>query len=130
MADFYNSLEEINGLGEQGPGFVWRLKDDTGNATNFKVSDDPLVFVNLTVWESIDELYEFVYRTHHKDYFARRFQWFSRWSGPSVVLWWLPAGELPTLEAAMQRLNLLATNGPTPDAFTFKQRFAPPPADT
>jgi hypothetical protein len=126
MADFYNNLEEINGLGERSPGFVWRLRDDTGNATNFRVSEDPLVFVNLTVWESVEALYEFVYRSNHAGFFKRRFEWFDRWQGPSVVLWWQPAGTLPTLEEAMRRLKLLADNGPTPDAFTFKQRFAPP----
>lgn len=126
MADFFNNLEAINVLGEQSPGFVWRLKDDSGNATNFKVSDDPLVFVNLTVWESIDDLYAFVYRTQHTSYFKRRFEWFERWSGPSVVMWWQPAGTEPTLEDAMSRLDMLATKGPTQDAFSFKQRFDPP----
>jgi hypothetical protein len=128
MADFYYALDEINGLGERSPGFVWRLKDDTGNATAFKVSDDPLVFVNLTVWESIDDLYAFVYRTNHANYFKRRFEWFQRWQGPSVVLWWQPAGTQPTLEEAVDRLQRLANNGPTQDAFTFKQRFEPPDA--
>src|SRR5215210_7975076 len=80
MADFYTNLELINGLGERSAGFVWRLKDDSGNATAFKVSDDPLVFVNLTVWESIEALYGFVYRTDHAAFFKRRFEWFERWT--------------------------------------------------
>jgi hypothetical protein len=126
MSDFYSNLEAINGLGERSPGFVWRLKDDSGNATAFKVSDDPLVFVNLTVWESIEDLYAYVYRTDHTAFFKRRFEWFERWKGPSVVLWWQPANALPTLEVAMRRLELLAANGPTAEAFTFKQRFDPP----
>ena len=130
MADFMNSLEEINGLGEGSPGFVWRLKSDSGNATDIKLSDNPLFIINLTVWESVDALFEFVYRTHHKDYFARRFEWFERYGAASFVLWWIPGGSTPTPEEAMRRLELLTENGPTPEAFTFKQRFDPPEIDT
>ncbi len=126
MADFMNSLEEINGLGEGSPGFVWRLKSDSGNATDIKVSDNPLFIINLTVWDSVDALYKFVYRSHHKDYFARRFEWFERFGAPSVVLWWIPAGTIPAPQEAMERLQLLTDNGPTAGAFTFKQRFDPP----
>ena len=126
MVDFMNSLDEINGLGESSPGFVWRLKSDTGNATDIKVSDNPMFIINLTVWRSVDDLYGFVYRSRHKDYFARRFEWFERIGAPSVVLWWIPAGTTPTADEAMRRLALLTENGPTPEAFTFKQRFDPP----
>jgi hypothetical protein len=126
LADFMNRLDEINDLAERSPGYVWRLKDDAGNATNIKISDDPLVIINLTVWESIDDLFGFVYRSDHKDVFARRFEWFERWQGPSVVLWWQPADEMPTTAEAMRRLDLLVRHGPTPQAFTFKQRFDPP----
>ena len=129
MADFMDSLDEINTLGESSPGFVWRLKSDSGNATDIKISDNPLFIINLTVWESVDALFEFVYRTHHKDYFARRFDWFERYGAPSVVLWWISAGTFPTADEAMRRLARLTDNGPTPDAFTFKQRFDPPSAD-
>ena len=126
LADFMDSLEEINALGEGSPGFVWRLKSDSGNATDIKVSDNPLFIINLTVWDSTEALFEFVYRSHHKDYFARRFEWFERFGAPSVVLWWIPAGTIPTSEEAMERLKLLTDNGPSPEAFTFKQRFEPP----
>jgi Domain of unknown function (DUF3291) len=125
MADFMNSLEEINGLGESSPGFVWRLKSDNGNATDIKLTENPLFIINLTVWESVDSLFEFVYRSHHKDYFARRFDWFERYGAPSTVLWWVPAGTLPTAEEALARLKVLTDSGPTAEAFTFKQRFEP-----
>jgi len=32
MADFTNNLDRINALAEASEGFVWRLKDDSGNA--------------------------------------------------------------------------------------------------
>jgi hypothetical protein len=126
LADFVALLDEVNALAERSPGFVWRLQGPGGNATDVRVGDDPRVIVNLTVWESVDELFAFTYRSGHREVFARRFEWFERWDGPSVVLWWHPAGTTPTVEEAFRRLGLLAELGPTPDAFTFKQRFPAP----
>jgi hypothetical protein len=126
MAGFMARLDEINGLAERTPGYVWRLKTEAGNATDIKVTDDPLFIVNLTVWRSIDELYEFTYRSMHKELFKRRFDWFERSSTPTMVLWWQAAGSVPTVDEALARLRLLTDRGPTPDAFTFKQRFPAP----
>ena len=126
MADFMARLDEVNQIAEQSPGFVWRLQSEAGNATDIKVSDDPLFIINLTVWETPDDLYAFTYRSEHRTVFARRFEWFERADGPNVVLWWQPAGTIPTIDDALRRLRLLADHGPTPEAFTFKQRVAPP----
>ena len=126
LAGFVAGLATINALAERTPGYVWRLQGDNGNATELPVTDDPLVIANLTVWESVDALHEFTYRSDHRHVFARRFEWFERWPGPSVVLWWQPAGTLPDMPEALRRLDRLATHGPTPEAFTFKQRFDPP----
>jgi hypothetical protein len=126
MADFVARLDEVNHLAERSPGFVWRLQGENGNATDLKFDEDPQFIVNLTVWETPDDLFAFTYRSDHKTVFARRFDWFERSIGPNVVLWWQPAGTIPTVEDALRRLRLLAAEGPTPEAFTFKQRFAPP----
>ena len=126
LAGFVARLDEVNALADRSPGFVWRLQGEEGNATDVRVGDDPLVIVNLTVWESIDDLFAFTYQSDHKSVFARRFDWFERSTGPSVVLWWLLAGELPTLDEALGHLALLAADGPTAEAFTFKQRFPAP----
>ena len=126
LADFMALLNEVNLLAERSPGFVWRLQGASGNATDVNVGDDPRVIVNLTVWESADDLFAFTYRSDHRAVVARRFEWFERWEGPSVVLWWQPAGTIPAIEEAFRRLRLLADHGPTPEAFTFKQQFAPP----
>jgi hypothetical protein len=123
LADFMARLDEVNALAERSPGFVWRLQGADGNATDLRVGDDPLLIVNLTVWESIDDLFAFTYRSEHRTVFARRYDWFERLPGPSTVLWWLPAGEIPALDEAFRRLDLLTANGPTAEAFTFKQRF-------
>ena len=129
LADFVARLDEINALAERSPGFVWRLQGDNGNATELKFRDDPLFIINLTVWESLDDLYAFTYRSDHKSVFARRFDWFERWEGPNVVMWWQPRGTIPDVEDALRRLELLADRGPTPEAFSFKHRFPPPLLD-
>jgi hypothetical protein len=126
MADFMNWLDEINALAERNPGFVWRLHGESGNNTELKVSDDPLFIVNLSVWSSVEALYDFTYRSDHKTVFKRRHDWFERFGRPNTVLWWQPTGTVPTAEEALARLELLTTLGPTPDAFSFKERFGPP----
>ena len=126
LADFMARLDEVNALAERSPGFVWRLKDESGNATDINVGDDPLVIVNLTLWASPDDLFDFTYRSDHKTAFARRFEWFERSSGPNIVMWWQPAGTIPTIEDGFRRLRFLTEEGPTPEAFTFKHRFPLP----
>jgi uncharacterized protein DUF3291 len=126
LAPFMQLLDEINLLAERSPGFRWRLQGESGNATDLRVGDDPLVIVNLTAWATVDDLFAFTYRSDHRGVFARRFEWFERWAGPSTVLWWQPAGVAPDLEDAFRRLRLLAEWGPNPNAFTFKRRFPSP----
>jgi hypothetical protein len=128
LADFMAWLEEINALAERTPGFVWRLQGDNGNNTDLKLTADPQFIVNLSVWESIEALHGFTYRSDHKAVFARRYEWFERAEGPSMVLWWVPAGTIPGTVDALARLRHLAERGPTPEAFTFKQSFPAPEA--
>ncbi|HEX5826380.1 MAG TPA: DUF3291 domain-containing protein [Candidatus Limnocylindrales bacterium] len=126
MAGFVVQLDAINALAERTPGFVWRLKGDNGNATGLLVTQDPQFIVNLTVWRSIDDLWAYTYRSEHNRLFMRRFEWFERRETPSLVLWWVPAGRTPTTTEALDRLRTLTELGPTPEAFTFRQRFPPP----
>ena len=126
MAGFVALLDEVNRLAEESPGFVWRLQGPSGNATDIPAADDPRVIVNLTVWRSPDDLFAYTYRSNHRTVLARRFEWFERWPGPSVALWWQPAGAIPTVADGFRRLRLLAELGPTPGAFTFKRRYPPP----
>lgn len=125
LADFVDNLERINALGDASPGFVWRLQDEFGAATTIRAYDDPLMIVNLTVWESIDALRAFTYRTGHVEYVRRRREWFEPLEGPSLVLWWVPVGHRPTVQEARARLDRLAAEGPSPAAFTLKTTFPP-----
>jgi hypothetical protein len=128
IADFAANLERVNTLGDRRPGFVWRLQTEDGTSTSVRVRDDPLIIVNLTVWEAIEPLFEFAYHGEHVEFFRRRFEWFERPSEPTLVMWWVPAGHLPSIEECEERLDYLHAHGPTPRAFTFKQRFSPPTA--
>ncbi len=125
MADFVADLDRVNTLGDASPGFVWRLKDESGGATSIRAFDDPLIIVNLTVWESVEALRAYAYQSAHVEVFRRRREWFVPLDGPSLVLWWVPAGHLPDVIEARQRLEHLAAHGPTSAAFTFKAAFPP-----
>lgn len=126
MAGFMAKLDEINALAEASPGFVWRLQDDSGNATAISVFDDPRIILNLAVWRSIEDLRAFVYRSAHSQVMARRRAWFEPFDGPYLVLWWIPGTTTPSLAEAKHRLATLTADGPTAAAFTFKQAFPAP----
>ena len=90
MAGFMNVLDLVNGLAERSEGFVWRLKDDSGNATSFRPFPDPQMAVNLSVWESVEALERYVYQTVHRRFYGRREEWFDKMDGPHLVMWWIP----------------------------------------
>ena len=125
-AGFVANLDPVNAIADAAPGFVWRLQDDSGNATSIHTSDDPRFIVNLSVWESIDTLEAFVRRTPHADVLRRRREWFERATEAYLVLWWIPAGTRPSVADAMDRLHHLRALGPTAEAFTFRERFDRP----
>jgi len=126
IAEFMGLLDEVNALAEQSPGFRWRLKSEQGNATDIQASDDPNFIVNMSVWSSVETLFDFVYKTSHRLVMAKRREWFDRPAQSYQVLWWVEAGTAPTVEAALARLAHLDAHGPTPHAFTFKQKFPHP----
>lgn len=126
IKDFADNLDRINLLAEDSPGFVWRLKGDGNNATDLSIDGDPLLIPNLSTWTDIPSLGAYVYRSAHVEIMRRRREWFEPAQGPHMVLWWVPAGHRPTVEEAMEKIALLAANGPTPAAFTFRQPFPAP----
>jgi hypothetical protein len=127
LAEFVAQLDAVNALAEAAPGFVWRLSGASGNATDVHSVEDPSLIVNMSVWASAEALFEFVYKTMHVKVMARRREWFERIE-VFQALWWVPIGHKPTVEEAMARLRMLRDNGPSRDAFTFKQRY-PAPSD-
>lgn len=125
LADFVARLDDINALADRSPGFVWRLQSESGNATDIEVSDDPRFIVNMSVWESLEALFTYVYKSDHLTVMAQRRKWFEKPSSAFMALWWLPAGSRPTIEEGLERVARLDRLGPTSEAFTFKVAFGP-----
>ncbi len=126
FADFVAQLDPVNAYAESMPGFVWRLQTDEGNATSINIYDDDMLLVNMSVWESLDHLMDFVRSPPHLAIMRRRREWFQASDLPYLVLWWVPAGHEPGIEEAQQRLDHLRTNGPSSQAFSFSQPFPAP----
>src|SRR6266568_5143313 len=78
IADFVAQLDPVNALVDTAPGFVWRLQSSSGNATDIVYNDDPFVIVNMSVWESVEALRDFVYKSNHLDVLRDRAKWFSK----------------------------------------------------
>jgi len=126
VAEFMAALDPINALADASPGFVWRLQTEAGNATDIHAfADDELLLLNMSVWESIESLRAFTYSSAHTGILARRREWFERLEVAHLVLWWIPAGTIPTVEEALARLERLRRDGPTSAAFTFRTPFEP-----
>ena len=117
MAEFMTNLDRINALAERSEGFVWRLKDESNNATAIRPPDDPAMAVNLSVWESVEALERFVWVTVHARFYNRKGEWFEKAAGPHLVIWPVPAGHMPDLAEATARLQHLTTHGDSDYAF-------------
>jgi len=115
MAEFVNNLDRVNALAERSPGFIWRLKGDNNNATEFRIGDD--MAVNLSVWETATDLENYVFKTVHVQFYRKREAWFELMEKPHMVFWWVDEDTLPTLDEAYARLQHYTANGPSDYAF-------------
>ena len=122
MADFVARLDEIDALADRSPGFVWRWIAE-GDASIAEEHFDADMLVNLSVWQNLASLREFVFKSNHNQVMALRKQWFERMEQACTVLWWVPQGHIPSLAEASERLQLLREQGPTPRAFSFRENF-------
>jgi Domain of unknown function (DUF3291) len=128
MEGFRSQLERINALADRSPGFVWRLQSEEGDATAIRAFDDPLILFNMSVWESLETLHAYVYRSDHVRPLRARREWFLPIEGPSLVLWWIPPGHVPDVAEARAKLECLRARGPSLEAFTFRHPFPAPGA--
>jgi hypothetical protein len=126
MDGFTSMLDELNEVADNAPGFVWRLMEDgTNDATAIRTSLGEDVLVNMSVWENRDALWDYVYRSGHLDMLRRRAEWFQLPKAAFQVLWWIPAGHIPTVGEAVDRLELLRAQGSSPSAFGFRDTYPP-----
>lgn len=126
MVDFVAQLQTINAIADASSGFVWRLESEGGDATSIRAFEDERILVNLSVWESIEALSNYVYRSQHGAAMHARRRWFEKSSQPTLALWWVVAGHIPTLEEAKERLDHLRQQGSTTYAFSFAKPFPCP----
>jgi len=123
---FFDALDHVNALAEASPGFVWRLTGEGNNATDLQPTVDPLLILNMSIWENAEALFQYVYRSSHTEVMVRRREFFERFEGAYQALWWVRAGTVPTINDALSRLWHIDRFGPTSHAFTFKKRFPAP----
>jgi hypothetical protein len=125
MAGFVARLAEINALADASPGFVWRVQGHAGNATDLRPYDDERILINLSVWESVASFRQYVYRSAHAQVLRDRHRWFEPVAEPSLVMWWIPVGHLPSITEAQARMKHLRAHGSTAYAFSFERVFPP-----
>ena len=123
LKGFVERIDEINGLADGEKGFVWRMQDDSGNAMLIQAYDNPDLLINMSIWESVEDLKRFTYQTMHKELIRDKKQWFHHIKAAYYVLWWIPEGHIPTLTEAKERLDLLREKGASPEAFNFKRSW-------
>jgi len=122
MTEFFDNLARINDVAERMPGFVWRLKDETGDGSmGIHWPGDPTMNVNLTVWEDGDTLAKFVFQTVHQNFYARKHDWFEMPDEPTVAMWWVDQGHIPTVQEAKDRLDYYIAHGPTDVSFGWSE---------
>lgn len=125
-ASFIAELDRVNALAESAPGFIWRLVGEGNNALDLRAFDNPNIAINMSVWQDVDALANFVYRNEaHRAIMRRRREWFNRMDF-HLALWWVEAGHRPTIAEGKARLEMLAQVGPSTDAFLFSRPFSPP----
>jgi hypothetical protein len=130
MAGLGARVDEMNALAERSKGFVWRLRTEEFNekelqvfATYFTPFDPSRLFYNMSVWESIGDLKQFVGKTAHADMLRDRNRWILNSDRATLALWWIPIGHRPTIAESAVRLRSVQENSPTKCAFTFAVIF-------
>src|SRR5262249_4544306 len=113
MAGFMAGIAGVNALADTAPGFVWRLQDGDGPGATALRPCGPDIMVNMSVWENLESLRDFVYRSGaHLDFMRRRRAWFHPMAQPYLVLRWGPAGHIRGVGEALSRLGLPPRGSP------------------
>lgn len=126
MEGFVSRLDEIHALSDSADGFIWRWESGSADSSVVEVFGDPLLLVNLSLWESVETLKHFVYKTVHIELIRDREAWFDKMPEMHQAVWWVPAGHIPSVAEAKQKLDLLRREGPTDSAFSMSKPFPMP----
>ena len=115
---FVRNVARVNGLAERSDGFVWRLLDEGRDSQGRNgVCKDANTIMTLSVWETPQQLEQFVWNTVHKKIYNGKQQWFHAMESHHLVMWWVDDGHRPTVEEARERLDHLNNNGNSDFAF-------------
>jgi len=123
MGGFIARLDPLNAIADSSPGFVWRLDDEATDALAAELFGSPRLIFNMSVWESVEALEDYAYKSGHVEAVRKRAEWFVKPTRSPFVLWWIEAGHRPSIEEAKAKFDLLWNSGPSPAAFTFGKRF-------
>jgi Domain of unknown function (DUF3291) len=124
MAGFLELLGPLDELARRSPGFVWRPQAGEVSDAELAVFGDPMrMIANWSVWDSLDSFGRYVFGPQHRAAMRQRRRWFTPTAGPTMALWWVPAGERPGGAEGHRRLQLLRRHGPTPASFTLRQTY-------
>jgi len=125
MLGFIARLDPLNAIADSSPGFIWRLDDDSTDEIAARVFDSPRLIFNMSIWESVEALEDYAYKSDHVEAVRKRAEWFAKPTRSPLVLWWIEAGHQPGIEEAKAKFDQLWSSEPSPEAFTFRNRFAP-----
>ena len=126
MRGFANRVDPINDLAQRAPGFVWRPTSERMMNDLLRLGRDPMSEAfNLSVWESVEALWEFTFGGLHLEAVKLSDKWFDPATALDVM-WWVPVGHQPTTEEGLAKLDLVKREGPTQSGFTFRKRFPAP----
>ncbi|MFW0738801.1 DUF3291 domain-containing protein [Flavobacterium sp. T12S277] len=126
MKEFKDNIDLVNILAENSDGFVWRLKDESYNTTSPNPYNDEQIIINISVWENVETLEHYMYKTFHSDFLKRRKEWFFKYGKAHTAMWWIPKGHVPTLEEAVEKLDYLQQNGVSELVFDLRNKFPAP----
>jgi hypothetical protein len=117
---FVDGLDLVNGAAERSDGFIWRLSDaeleaSESDADVFEGNDR--IAATLSVWRDVESLDQFVWNTVHRQFYARKAEWYDAIGNGNLVLWWVPEGHRPGLAEGMDRWRHWDANGNSDHAF-------------
>lgn len=123
VAGFIDNVPKVNAIAERSPGYVWRYSDEALSVVEGVayqgLAGDPKLAISLSVWESVDHLWQFVNKTVHGSFLRHRAEWFEPYDGPNYVIWNHASDTPPHIDEGWARLKHLGDHGPSPEAFDF-----------
>lgn len=126
MAGFVARLDEIHELSDNADGFIWRWESGSVDSSVVDIFGDPRLLVNLSLWESVESLKHFVYKTVHVELIRDREAWFDKMPEMHQVVWWVPEGHIPSVTEAKQKLDTLRADGPSEAGFSMARPYPMP----